>query len=143
MPRTASAKKPSLALPTVAKRRTTWAQRTGHATKAAGILARAVNERPEFVEDDDGHRVRVWKEEELKRYTNDDIKTALRLRRAAEREDLLEFIPERAIGYCVTKGWLFRDVTSGIFWVTRKAAAELDLPRKHQGRVIQFLDRGI
>jgi len=133
-----------LAMPKIAHRRTTWAQRTGHNTKSASLLFRAHNDAPQFIEDADGHRSRVWQAHELQSYAKNDIVTAVRFQRAVEREDLLEHIPPSAVKWAVTKGWLFESTTTkGVFWVTRKAAAELDLPRTHQGRKIQFLDRGL
>lgn len=142
MARTAA--KSAFQLPTIARRRSTWEQRTAVHSKAAKLAAQAMTEKPVFIEDDDGHRMKVWQQHELHSYSHSDIVTAIRGQRAVEREDLLEFIPPGAIKYCTTKGWLFESTTTrGVFWVTRKAAAELDLPRKAQGRTIQFLDRGL
>jgi hypothetical protein len=134
-------RKPRLTLPRVARQRSTWAQRTGTATRGASLLFKAHNQAVEFHEDAEGRRIRHWRPEELQRYTLDDIKTALRGQHVVELEDVIEYIPERAVGYCVTKGWLFKD---GPFYrVTRKAAAELDLPRTVGGRKIRFFDSGL
>lgn len=132
-----------LPLPTVAHKRASYEQRSGVCTRAAKIAAKAVTEKPVFVEDEDGHMMRQWKRSELQSYSNDDIKAALRLNRVVEAEDMLEFVPPSAIKYCVTKGWLVKAENAPFFFVTRKAASDLDLPRKLQGRAIQFLDRGL
>jgi hypothetical protein len=39
----------------------------------------------------------------------------------------------------VTKRWLRQDAVGGWYYVTKKAAAELDLPRQHKGRKIRFV----
>lgn len=132
-----------LPLPTVAHKRASYEVRSGMCQRAAKIAAKAMVEKPVFIEDEDGHLIRQWKPEEMQRYSNDDIKAALRLRRVVEAEEMLEFIPPPAIKYCVTKGWIVKAENAPFYYVTRKAAAELDLPRKHQGRAIQFLDRGL
>jgi hypothetical protein len=130
-------------LPRTAKKRRSYAARSGMDLLAAKIAAKAMIEQPVFVEDADGHRIRQWKPEELQRYSNDEIKEALRLKRVVEPEDMLEFVPPSAIKYCVTKGWIVKAERGGYFHITRKAAADLELPRKHQGRTIQFMDRGL
>lgn len=136
-----TSRKTGLAFPRAAHKRFSYEVRSGAASRAGGIAFRAFNEVPEFVEDADGHLIRQWKEHELKHYTHDDIAQALRGRHVVETEDMLEYVPERAIGYSVTKGWLFQD---GPFYrVTRKAAAELDLPRTVGGRKIHFYDAGL
>jgi hypothetical protein len=139
MARSRTSRKTAMPLPKVARRRSTWEQRTAVGSRAARILAKAATEKPVFIEDDDGHRMRQWKPEDLQRFTNDDIRRALRLNRTVEPESMLEFIPPSAIRYCQTKGWIVKDPKGAFFWVTRRAAAELDLPRQHQGRKIQFL----
>jgi hypothetical protein len=137
-----TSRKSGLALPRTAHKRFSYEVRSGSASRAGGIAFKAFNEVPEFVEDDDGHLIRQWKEHELKHYTHDDIVLALRGRHVVETEDMLEYVPERAIGYCVTKGWLFKD-GPGIYRVTRKAAAELNLPRSVGGRKLHFYDAGL
>jgi hypothetical protein len=55
----------------------------------------------------------------------------------------------RAVGQhhlCPHKGWSVKDSRPGADWfcVTRKAAVDLDLPRKdREGRKIRFLDNGL
>jgi len=134
-------RKPALALPRVAHKRFSYDVRSGSASRAGAIAFKAFNEAPVFDEDDDGHLIRQWKPEELQRYTNEDIKNALRGRHVVELEDCLEYVPESAVKYAVTKGWLFKE---GFFYrVTRKAAAELELPRTVGGRKIHFYDNGL
>ena len=128
---------------TAARLRARYEHKSGMTSRAGRIAAKAVVEKPVFIEDDDGHLIRQWKPEELQRYSNDDIVKALRLRAAVEPEDMLEFVPPSAIKYCETKGWIEKR-PGGFFMVTRKAAAELELPRKtRDGRQIRFLDRGL
>ena len=136
-----TSRKSGLALPRTAHKRFCYEVRSGSASRAGGIAFKAFNEVPEFVEDADGHLIRQWKPSELQTYTTDDIVQAVRGRHAVEAEDMLEYIPPSAIKYAVTKGWLFQD---GPFYrVTRKAAAELDLPRSVGGRKLHFYDAGL
>src|SRR5712691_9488015 len=107
-----------LSLPKTVHKRSSYAARSGITARTARILAKAINERPTFSEDADGHRIRQWKPEEIQRYGNDDIKSALRFRHVVEAEELLETIPPSAIKYCVTKGWLRQDGLGGWYYVT-------------------------
>jgi hypothetical protein len=138
-----TARKSSLVLPRIANKRAAYDIRTGRCERAAKIVAKAVVEKPVFVEDADGHLIRQWKPEELQRYTTEEIATALRRRQVVEAEEMLQFVPPSAIKYCETKGWIYK-ASGGFFHVTRKAAAELELPRTlADGRKIRFLDRGL
>jgi hypothetical protein len=137
-----SRKTASLKITRAAHKRFSYEFRSGCSSRAAAIAFKAVNEQPVFVEDEDGHMMRQWKKEELQSYTQDDIKNAIRGRHAVETEDMLEWIPPSAIKYSVTKGWL-ATFGAGIYRVTRKAAAELDLPRSVGGRKIAFYDAGL
>ena len=124
-----------------AHKRFSYERRSRQNTRGAAIMFRAFNDKPEFVEDADGHMIRQWKKHELRTYTTGDIQIALRGANALDEEDMLEHIPPSAIKYCVTKGWLFRD---GPFYrVTRKAAAALALPHSVGGRKIHFYDSGL
>ena len=136
-------KAPLLKLPTVARKRASYKLRTGMTTRAAKIAAKAITDQPVFIEDENGFRIRQWKPEEFQRYRNEQIVEALRLRAVVEPEELLEFVPPPAIKYCLTKGWLVKAERGGFYHVTRKAAADLKLPRKLHGRQIRFLDRGL
>jgi hypothetical protein len=127
---------PGLSLPRAAQKRRSYEERTGMTSRAARIHFKAVNDKPEFTEDDDGHRIRLWKTEEMSSYSHQDIADALRGRNVVEREDLLEVIPPSAIKYAVTKQWLVPE--SGWFRVTDKAVFELRLPRVIRGRKIRF-----
>jgi hypothetical protein len=132
--------RPRLHLPTVAKKRSSWEQRSGTSSRAASILYRGFNEAVEFVEDEDGNAVRQWPAN-MQSYTNEDMKRALSRRRAVERHELLEHVPPTAIGYMQTKGWIQRDPRGGFFYVTRKAWLDLGLPSHDRGgRKIRFHD---
>jgi hypothetical protein len=127
---------PALPLPTVANKRSSYDERSARCSRAAKIAAQAVNAKPVFVEDEDGHRSRQWKYEELAYFTQADIAQALRRCQVVEIEDLLETISPTAIRFAATKGWLFAD--GPFLRVTLKAAKELDLPRTVNGRKIRF-----
>jgi hypothetical protein len=137
---------PAPSLPTIAKKRRSYIQRSGNQTRAASALYRAFNTTPSFVEDADGHRIRQWEGSEIYALRHDDIKAALSRRGVLVREDLLEFVPSGSITYAVNKGWVVKDSRPGADWfyVTKKAAVDLDLPRKdREGRKIRFLDNGL
>jgi hypothetical protein len=134
----------TLALPTIAKKRCSYAQRSGSQSRAASMLYRSFNKTPTFVEDEDGHRIRQWEGSEIYAFRHDDIKTALTRRQIVEREDMLEFVPPGSITYAVNKGWIVKDAKAPWYWVTRKAAVELDLPRTNrEGRKIRFFENGL
>ena len=137
-------RKPALALPTVARKRHSYETRSGCGTRAAKIVFKAVNEGPKFIEDDNGDMVRQWKPEELGAYTNDDMRKALSFVRVIEAHEILSYCPPTAIKFMQTKGWIAKDAKAPFFWVTRKGAAELNLPqRDREGRKLLFLDRGL
>jgi hypothetical protein len=106
-------------------RRKSYAQRTQQTSRAALVLLAGVNGR-----DTDAH------------WSHDDIRAALIRRRAVEVEDLLEDgLPRQAIGHAVGKGWIYRAGGESWLSVTRRAAAELNLPKKDaNGVTIRFLD---
>lgn len=94
---------PALSLPTIAKKRRSYIQRSGNQTRAASALYRAFNTTPSFVEDADGHQIRQWEGSEIYALRHDDIKTALTRHRIVEREDMLEFVPSGSITYALTR----------------------------------------
>jgi len=129
-----------LKLTTIARKRSSYAVRSGMTGRAAKVLASAVNEKPEFYEDEDGNRIRVWKSSEMSSYSNADIADCLRNRVAVEAAEMLGTVPPSAIKYAVTKGWLVKDMLGDFFRVTRKASFELKLPLSFQGRKIPFAE---
>lgn len=130
----------SLSLPTVATKRNTYAQRTRQTGRAATILAKALIEKPETFEDADGNIIRVWKKEELQRFTHDQIAEAIRGVRVIEAEEMLGTVPMTAVKYCISKGWLRKDSVAAFMWVTKKAQQELNLPTTVRGQRIRFAD---
>jgi hypothetical protein len=136
---------PALSLPTIAKKRRSYIQRSGNQTRAASALYRAFDTTPSFVEDADGHRIRQWEGSEIYaspwRHQNRAHPPPHRRARGHARV--------RAVGQhhlCPHKGWSVKDSRPGADWfcVTRKAAVDLDLPRKdREGRKIRFLDNGL
>ena len=131
-------RRPALPLPTVAHKRSSYDERVGRCSRAVKIAAQALTDKPVFVEDEDGHRIRQWKYEELGHFTQADIAQALWRCQVVEVEDLLETILPTAIRFAATKGWLYAD--GPFLRVTLKAAKELDLPRTVNGRKIRFYD---
>jgi hypothetical protein len=117
MPRKSS----RLALPKIAGKRSTYAQRTRQHSRAAQTLLAAANDR-------DGH------------WTHDDIRHAIMRRQVVELDDLLAELPRAAISHAVAKGWIHKSAGEAWFRVTRRAAADLQLPSRHDGRKIHFLD---
>jgi hypothetical protein len=77
--------------------RRNYAARTQQTLRAAQILCRAANTKPEVVEDQDGNLVRQWTDAELRSYRQDDIALALRRQRIVEIAELLAEIPISAI----------------------------------------------
>lgn len=123
----------------MARRRTSYEQRTRSNTPAARAIAKAFCARPEVVEDADGFLVRQWKPEEMQTYTQDEVAGALKRKRAVEHNELLEVIPPSAIKYAVTKHWLKPAAVGTYYMVTDRAAADLALPRKTaEGWTIRF-----
>jgi hypothetical protein len=125
--------------------RKSHAAKTGAETRSSKILANALfGEKPEYFEDADGYTIRRWKSSELSSYSNADLKSCLQNRVAVEPGEMLGTVPPSAIKHCVTKGWLVAHGTSGIHFVTAKAARELDLPVRfkgglHHARKIRFV----
>jgi hypothetical protein len=123
-----------------ARVRDSYVARTGMNTRACKILIAAHQVKIEFVEDEDGNSIRVWKSSESSSYSNADLKACLSNRVAVEANEMLGTVPPSAIKYCVTKGWLIPH--GSLYRVTLKAALELDLPMRfkglHNGRKIPF-----
>lgn len=132
----------ALEMPRVAKRRTTWAQRTAQHTKAAKIAAGALIMKP-AVEDENGFLVREWSLSDKLGVTTEDIGRAISRTRVIELEELLESIPVSGVKKAIYAGWLVKDPVAPWFIVTTRAQAELSLPRKDRnGRAIKFFDAG-
>jgi hypothetical protein len=124
--------------------RKSFAQKTRRDSRAAACLVAAMfGKGPSFSEDADGNRIRAWQPRELQRFTNDDLRAAISNRVAVTESEMLGTVPPSAIKYCTTKGWLRAHGTSGIYFVTARAARELDLPARfrggqHHGKRIRF-----
>lgn len=120
MPR--KSRRPALTMPKPVRRRTTYAQRTRQGSRVARPLLEAVNGSGQH-------------------WSHADIRTALLRQRVIERDDLSAELPSPAISYAVTKGWLYRHPGEDWLYVTQRAAADLELPKKStDGRKIAFLD---
>lgn len=132
----------ALEMPRVAKRRTTWAQRTAQHTKAAKVAAEALIMKP-ALEDENGFLVREWSLSDKLSVKIADIATTISRQRAFEVEEMLETLPISGVKKAIYAGWLVKDPVAPWFLVTTRARAELNLPRKDRdGRTIKFLDAG-
>lgn len=124
--------------------RKSYAAKTGQTSRQATILAKAMfGEGPKFHEDENGFLIREWQKEDLLKWTFDELRDALANRVAVESGEVLGTVPPSAIKYCVTKLWLRAHGNAGLYFVTAKAARELDLPvrfrgAQHHGRRIRF-----
>lgn len=145
MPKTSAA--PTSAAPTsafamgkIVRHRKSYDARTGRATRAAVIEAKAlVVDRPKFHEDDHGHLIRVWTRAELRSVRQADVAVALAYRTAVEVEDMLEFIPISGVKLAIGNGWIVKAEGAPWYLVSRRAQVELELPRKDRdGRRIVF-----
>lgn len=52
-------RRPALPLPTIAHKHSHYATRSGRCSRAAAIAAKALTDKPVFIEDEDGHRIRL------------------------------------------------------------------------------------
>jgi hypothetical protein len=120
MPKSRTSRSPKLRLTRVVKRRKSYAERSGQNRRQAQI---------------------VLSENRSSHFTHASIRQALMRQHVVERAALREELPDAAINYAVTKGWLHRMVGEDWFRVTTKAAADLELPAKNgEGRKVRFTD---
>lgn len=107
----------------IAHKRCNYAERTRQNSRASKSLLAAVNGRA------DQH------------WTHEDIRIALLRRHAIEIDELLAELPRAAISHAVGKGWLHRSAGQDWFRVTKRAAADLQLPaRNGSGQKVAFTD---
>jgi hypothetical protein len=125
---------------TSARARKSYADRTGMTSRANVIMVAAVIVPVEKIEDENGNVMRVWKANEMQRFTNSDIASCLINRSAVEPNEMLGTIPPSGIKYAVTKGWLAPNASRTLYRVTMKGAIDLDLPLRFKG---QFAGRKI
>jgi hypothetical protein len=122
----------SLELSKVPNRRKSYDERTGRNKGAARVAAKALSgyfDR-KYEEDEHGDRIRVFGKGEARRITNDDIREWLLGKRVTDVTEAREFVTEAAFKWCERHGYIRKD-SAGLprWWVTRKAADELKLPR--------------
>jgi len=85
---------------------------------------------PQFIEDEDGFRIRQWGNGYEDWVRDEDVRTwLLGLRVVEDLRSGLEFCREGYIRNMVRDGYLRLDPTSGFYWVTAKAAERYNLPR--------------
>lgn len=114
--------------------RKTYAQRTGLDTRANRIMVSAIyGAGPAFQQDDDGNLLRDWKKEDLLRWTYDELKSVISNRVCVTDSEMLGTVPPSAIKWSVNKGWLIPHGTGGAYFVTTKAAFDLNLPVRFKG----------
>ena len=122
--------------------RKSYEARTGMTTRANVTMAAAAMFKPERYEDDNGNMIRVWRKEDMQRYTHSDIASTLINRVAVEPAEMLGTVPPPAIKYAITNGWLVPNESKTLYRITLKAAIDLDLPLhfrgKNNGRKIPF-----
>jgi hypothetical protein len=115
--------------------RKSYAARTGQNARGASLLAAAMFQKIESVEDDNGNVLRVWKASEVNSFTNAHLRAVLENRVAVEANEMLGTVPPSAIKYCVTKGYIVPTGQSGtLFLVTFKVALELGMTMKFKGK---------
>ena len=85
---------------------------------------------PQFIEEADGTRVRVWGNGMEDWVRAEDVRSWLLGLRVVELRDGLEFVREDYIKMMVREDFLRKDRNRGAFyWITRKAAEKWRLPR--------------
>jgi hypothetical protein len=85
---------------------------------------------PQYEEDEEGRRIRVWGVAMEDWVTDDDVRSWLLNTRAVEDlRDGLEFVRETYIKTMVRDGYLRKDPQAAYYWVTAKAAERFKLPR--------------
>jgi hypothetical protein len=84
---------------------------------------------PQFIEDDEGNRVRVWGDGMEDWVTADDVRSWLLGNRVVELREGLEFVREDYVKMMVREGYLRKDARGSLYWVTEKAAWKWDLPK--------------
>lgn len=97
--------------------------------QAMRIAMQALNG-PQFIEDEDGRRIRLWGNGYEDWVRPDDVRAwLLGLRVVEDLRDGLEFCRQGFIEKMVKDGHLRRDRTSGFYWITAACAEKYDLPK--------------
>jgi hypothetical protein len=131
-----------ITLTRVAKKRSTYAERSGQGSRAAASMSAAFNdEGPKYFEDRDGNMVRQWTKEENAGWRSFSIAPALRYSRVIEVAEMLREVPLATIKAAICQGWIKKAEAAPYYWVTTKGAKELELPKKDRmGRTLKFLE---
>jgi hypothetical protein len=100
---------------------------------------RAISHKPNFVEEADGQRVRIWSDatkdksgrvvQSLDVVTDEDVRLWLLGERVVTLRSGLEFCHQKYIAGMVREGYLRKDDAADWFWVTAKAAERWSLPK--------------
>ena len=131
-----------LPMPRVANKRRSYDDRTAQHCRAAKIAAESFLMKP-AVEDENGFLVREWSVSDKLSVKVEDIARAISRARAVELEEMLEMIPLSGVKKALYAGWIVKDPVAPWFVVTKRAQAELSLPKKDRnGSTIKFFDAG-
>ena len=123
--------------------RKTYEQKTGQNARGTGLIVNAIfGAGPKFHEDADGNLIREWQQADLLKWTYAQLSGVLMNRVSVTDSEMLGTVPPSAIKWSVNKGWLVARGNTGLYFITMKAAIELDLPVRfrgiHGGRKIPF-----
>jgi hypothetical protein len=96
--------------------------------QAARIACLAFNG-PQFEEEADGQRIRIWADGNVDWVTADDVRAWLLNQRVVDLREGLEFVREDYIKMMVREDFLRIDPSRTFYWVTAKAAERWHLPK--------------
>jgi hypothetical protein len=94
----------------------------------AMAVATAAMHGPVYQENNDGSRVRVWRDGAVEPVTKDDVRSWLLNLRVVDTQEGLEFVRASYIKLMIQIGELRRDARHSYYWITEKAAKRYDLP---------------
>ncbi len=100
------------------------------ASRHQGRAARILFNSTQYVEDEQGYRIRIWGNGNEDWVRDSDVRAWLRGKRVIE--DLrtgLEYIREGYIAGMIKAGYLRPDMHAGFYWITAKAAERFGLER--------------
>lgn len=128
----AEEQEPSMtALATVRKRKS---RKTGaaplhpHYARAVRILLQSAG--PQYQEDKEGRRIRIWGDPNEDWVKPSDVRQWLTGQRVVDDlRDGLEYVRESYLTTMVREGYLRKDPQAPYYWVTAKAAEKFNLPR--------------
>jgi hypothetical protein len=120
-----------LQLPRTVKRRKSYAERSGMNSRAIRIQIKEANggfDRTYEEDQETGVRRRIFKGDEWRHITNEDVRNMLIGQRVIDLDHALEYVTPSTVKWCERSGYLRRDDRGPYWWVTAKAAGEFNLP---------------